>query len=85
MFIGPLNSSAASNDGHRPFQTYLTDLRNAANVMRDAWNANGITWCVWSRQNAALVPVTHVQTDDAWDTQRRRGLAPTTRVTLQVT
>lgn len=39
------------------------------------------TWCVWSRADNAFFPVTNWYVDDEWDTQRRRGLRPTTRTT----
>ena len=34
---------------------------------------------VWSRADARLTAISHVSVDDAWDTQRRRGVDPTAR------
>jgi hypothetical protein len=38
-----------------------------------------VDWVVWSRADHAAHTVTNWWCDDEWDTQRRRGLRPTTR------
>lgn len=84
MYIGPLNSAALDVAGDRPSLDILSDLRSACATLRDNFDSGGALWCVWSRANGAFLPITHVQTDNAFDTQRRRGLAPTSRVTVEV-
>lgn len=87
LYVGPLHSMAFTRDGNK--RTRLTAevgnrMRDSANQMRDGAAGNGLVWSVWSRTVGILTPVTHVQSDDAPDTQRRRGAGPTGRVTLAV-
>jgi hypothetical protein len=39
-----------------------------------------VDWVVWSPTDGQHRKVTHAFVDDEWDTQRRRGLSPTSRV-----
>jgi len=39
-----------------------------------------VDWCVYSKVDNVARPVTNWWVDDAWDIQRSRGLAPTTRL-----
>lgn len=81
VYIGPLNSAGPT--GSTP--PYLLGagiqsvMRQAAVSMYDEADAAGWTWSVWSRANAELYPVVAGWTDDAPDTQRRRGPKATTR------
>lgn len=82
-FFGPCNSSAASplagaTQG-RPSQTIIDDAQAAIVAL----NADVLTTlgddmqlAVWSRQAAQIRNLEAVAVDDAWDTQRRRGRAP---------
>lgn len=40
-----------------------------------------VLWVVYSRTADSFALITNGWVDDSWDTQRRRGIAPTTRVT----
>lgn len=40
----------------------------------------GIQWVIWSPTSSASVPVNNGWVDNALDTQRRRGFAPTSRI-----
>lgn len=42
------------------------------------------TWKLWSRTDGATFDIESIWVDDAWDTQRRRGLAPTARIVRDV-
>lgn len=61
-----------------------TTLLAAGDASSGAW-----TWCIYSptteTQTASLassfIPIVGGWVDNAWDTQRRRGLEPTTRTT----
>ena len=88
IYFGPLNH-AASNlsggvNGHRPLALFLTDLRLAVQDLHDdtALNAAGLSVAVWSRQDAAVRSLEAVSTDNAFDSQRRRGPDATSRVRL---
>jgi hypothetical protein len=66
--------------GVRPTSTQRTDLGQIVTILQDSGPAS-IKWCVYSRKDAAAYNVTDWWADDEWDSQRRRGLRPTTRST----
>lgn len=82
VYIGPLTTDAITPTLDNPHLSdgFTQSLRSCALRMKDAAEANDVPWCVWSRANATLYPVVAGWTDDACDTQRRRGQAPNTRV-----
>lgn len=81
IFVGPLIPGAMDMTAP-PFMlsesTFLQTLRAAAVTLMDRTD---VTWCVWSRADAVLRPVVGGWTDNAPDTQRRRGADATARVT----
>lgn len=83
LYVGPLRNN--SINGSLPAPTLgtalLTALRTNANVMFDAADAAGFTWSVWSRMANELYAVVGGWTDNAPDTQRRRGQVSSARVT----
>ena len=98
IFLGPLNTNAMiqAADGHcRPEPMILSDAKIAAKRMRAAaLGTGGWYWGVYSPTQAAVEEespgdpgwgdATAVSTDDAFDTQRRRGIAPLARTSLSV-
>jgi hypothetical protein len=84
VYIGPLIAGAVDNVTPPYFlkeSTFLATLRQAAVALETASGAAGLPWSVWSRSDATLRPVVGGWTDNAPDTQRRRGAAASTRVT----
>lgn len=90
LFVGPLaaNSIDSTSGIARPSTAFRTCLLDAAERLHDdvfadqpAGGALATTWCVWSRKDGAMYPITDAQVDDAFDTQRRRGVAATIRTT----
>lgn len=80
IFVGPLNEDAITDAPAPVLSTVFTAaMRSNATVMYDALQADGFEWCVWSRADIALREVVGGWTDDAPDTQRRRGQASTAR------
>lgn len=80
VYVGPLNITAAFSAVGitKPDTDFRTNLAEAgARLARRLGTANVV---VWSRAAAATKPVTHVWVDDAFDTQRRRGERPTSRI-----
>jgi hypothetical protein len=83
VYFGPLNARATdAGPGaaavQRPGNGFLARLRQAyidmAQTADDIMNLNaGLFWSVYSREDNALRTVINVSTDDAFDTQRRRG------------
>lgn len=78
IFLGPLNSKAGSD---RPNVDFRSSCRGAVIDLVASLDVNGHALGVWSRKDATMRAAIDVQTDDAWDTQRRRGLQPTARQT----
>lgn len=86
IYLGPLNDATAGSapvsGDLRPGAVFLTD-------MSDAWfrfmDERGGDFAVWSRADEVLrlvAPDGRITMDDAYDTQRRRGAARTTRTQL---
>lgn len=79
LYIGPLTTlGLISNTASGPSVSgaALDTFAGAATaLMADATTQ----WCQWSRKDALFRPVTGGWIDDAPDTQRRRGEAPTLR------
>lgn len=97
IFIGPLNFQAGLDDTTflRPAVLLRSDLCYAGRALSLAADAIGYTWSVYSPTTAASVPeggggdfpltaIVHFWVDDAFDTIRSRGPAPTSRFQLPV-
>lgn len=88
IYFGPLNTDAANTTGStnsRPNQTLITHLVNAAKALKVSSASRGIPWIV-NTSDLFLLPadraVTHAWVDDAFDTQRRRGVKTSARTLL---
>ena len=79
VYIGPVQAGA-SNLG-RPSSTVITALKNAAVSLATAIDAvpSAGVWSVWSPTDGTAVPITNGWVDNAWDTQRSRGIQRTAR------
>lgn len=85
LYIGGLIPSAGNDS--RPGAAIITSLvRNAQDLLLASNASINWKWVVYSPTRAAsssvadaFAEVTNGWVDNAWDTQRRRGLAPTTR------
>lgn len=83
VFIGPLNVNAlsAANNGDLVSGTLVTLMASAAVALKTASDATADwSWVVWSTVDNAAREVLEGWIDNAFDTQRRRGRAPTSRV-----
>lgn len=82
IFWGPLNTSQVDTAG-RPSTSTVTALKNAGQVLWGASEASStFKWCVFSPTITTLANVHDGWVDNAFDTQRRRGLVPTARETF---
>jgi hypothetical protein len=74
---------SAGTPGQRPSNTQMTGVLSFASTVLKPQHSLGATydWSVWSTKLRRAVAVTNYYCDDEWDTQRRRGLKPSTRVT----
>lgn len=91
VYIGPLNTTAMNaggTGGHPRVEANMrTTLLEAAARLAADMNTDGWLWGVHSSLGAAgnFVPFRTWWVDDAFDTQRRRGMVPTTKQTATVT
>jgi hypothetical protein len=87
IFLGPLGSNAqtAGSTTGRPTANLQTAALNLATRLGDVGDiAPGVEWVVYSRENEAVYAVTDAWCDNAFDTQRRRGVAPTARESIAI-
>jgi len=83
IYIGPLDTSGM--DDQRPLATFVSNLATAGATFKS--NIDAITgglhhWAIWSNADQVAVDVANGWVDNAWDTQRRRGLRATSRTTF---
>lgn len=82
IFLGPLGYETAY-DMKRPTTGFTDTLRDAGQALLNASIAAGdYAWSVWSTVDGEMHAVDNGWVDNAWDTQRRRGLEPTARDTF---
>lgn len=85
IYLGPLGDSSSgttATTANRPLAAFLTAVAAAGDALMTAGGgAAPWAWVVWSEtaQDAAFVADGWV--DNSYDTQRRRGAAPTSRTT----
>lgn len=82
FFFGPLNTSVLSDvfGQVRPGENLLDTMRLAVDELNEnIFTACGGVLAVWSRKNAAMVPVHAVSVDNSFDTIRSRGADATSR------
>lgn len=78
IFVGPFNSSVLQ--GTSPFRpATTTGIAPIVGAGTRLLALTGANWSVWSRRNASAVTTTAAYVDNAWDTQRRRGLKQSAR------
>lgn len=73
VFIGPLNANATTDAGLVEDQIRIS-VNAAGNFLKDS---SGVDWRVWSRMDATTRAVVGGSVDNAFDTQRRRGIDAT--------
>jgi hypothetical protein len=85
LFIGPLDTgvlSQATNAVVRPaLESRDAIRRGAVNVLNTTQN---LTWVVISPTAATATVIENGWIDDAFDTQRRRGVAPSSRILFPI-
>lgn len=89
LFLGPLNNAAGltAGDGFwRPTSAFREDLGDAFKGLCTNIAAISADFAVgvWSKADQDVYPVVGGYVDDAWDTQRRRGVEATGRTTFTV-
>jgi hypothetical protein len=83
IYLGPLNDLGMGAGANGPGLNALFRgvATGAAKTLADdiAAALEGLSWSVWSRVSHTLAPVLGGWMDDAFDTQRRRGIGASTR------
>ncbi len=82
IYVGPL-TVAGSNNNSRPVAALQTALLDLADRLSSV-GTTLVDWQIVSRASNTRQRIQQVWVDNAFDTQRRRGLAPTARVTRAV-
>lgn len=91
IYLGPLNTNCLDGDSgstsegvnvqhSRPKATFIQAVRAGGESLHGALLAANASWVIYSRTRQTMYPVKDISIDDAWDTQRRRGLRPTIAV-----
>lgn len=79
IYIGPLSTFTVASDG-RPTTALIDNLRRAAKDLLNAADASiNWEWAVYSPTNDETYNIANGWVDNAWDSQRRRGLKATSR------
>lgn len=86
VYIGPLTGDAITTADDSPLlgTGFLNVARAAAVDLADEAAAHDFTWSVYSRTNVELYAVVGGWTDNAPDTQRRRGREATARTVYTI-
>lgn len=90
VYFGPWQASESVVDANlmaRPNATIQVTLRQVMQRLADELDTNTtdrLFLGVWSRKDERIREVEFLRTDDAWDTQRRRGNSPTAITRLAV-
>jgi len=87
IYIGPLGANARTSGApnNRPDSAFIGRLAAAATDLVDGANAASVPWVVHSEAAGDDFFVIAGWVDNAFDTQRRRGVAATSRTTWQLT
>jgi hypothetical protein len=73
------NMSGGGTPSARPTSAHQNSVKALASALQGA--AAGAQWGFWSRRDKNFRAITNYYVDDEWDTIRKRGLKPTSRVT----
>lgn len=86
LYVGPLTNVALQSitPPYMLDSTFLQTLREAAGYLASSLGGANWAWSVWSRRDQTTYPVVGGWTDDAPDTQRRRGPKASARVLYTV-
>lgn len=82
IYIGPLALSAnGTAQESQPITGFMTRVRAGAVALRAGAAAVGAPWVVYSPTGGSHTEIVGGWTDNAWDTQRRRGSNASARIT----
>ena len=82
IYCGPFSTVHANAE--RPGATVIDAVLDLGEGIAQVGFAATRTWALYSQLDASYHKIESIWCDDAWDTQRRRGLAPTTKTVRNV-
>lgn len=88
VYLGPLNVAAVvavGNESPRPAAAFKTAVLAAATEWNNGLVGSACAWVQYSPTAGTVTNVAEFWMDDAFDTQRRRGVAPTSRQLVTIT
>jgi hypothetical protein len=77
LFLGPMASLYVG--GPRPIQSFINQTLELGQALGVVGAGVGASWMQFSQVDQVATAIATISVDDAWDTQRRRGLSPTNR------
>ncbi len=82
IYVGPISGNNTNSED--VFAGLRNDILTFGQALASAGSAGNTTWLLYSRTDNVYVKIESIWVDNAWDTQRRRGLKPTVRQTQDV-
>jgi len=82
VYIGPLDVAGSDADGRPTSGLVNAVVDMGESLWADSNAATDWSWVVYSRVDEDVVAIDNGWVDNSFDTQRRRGLDPTSRTTL---
>lgn len=82
IFLGPLKISQVTNG--LPSAGLIDAVLDLGEAIATVGTASETTWVMYSQRDASYHKIESIWTDNAFDTQRRRGIAPTARTVRDV-
>lgn len=83
VYLGPWGTNGADSSG-RPAAALVTQIARAGSDLAAAASSSvNWNWVVWSPSSSQDYQVDNGWVDNAWDTQRRRGVKATSRTTFE--
>jgi hypothetical protein len=77
IYLGPLSTTQVGSV--RPTGALMAQVVAFGQAIAQVGTASNVTWMMKSSVDNSYHKIESVWCDDSWDTQRRRGLKPTTR------
>jgi len=77
IYLGPIGNAHGAAD--RPDALLRTTVLDFGSSLANIGFGANTTWMLFSRTDQVAAKIESIWVDDAWDTQRRRGLDPTAR------
>lgn len=81
IYLGPTTMDGTNG---RPSAALQAKVLGFGQKLAAIGTAGNTTWVLYSRTDASAHKIESIWTDDTWDIQRRRGLAPTSRTVQDV-